>query len=89
MRFAVVGQLLAAPPTARGGVRRAIAALAAQTWQHPTTAAPVTFSASTIERWMYAAKGERVDPVSALRRQVRADRGTQPAVSAGFSAQQN
>lgn len=82
MRFAVVGQLLAAPPTARGGVRRAIAALAAQTWQHPTTAAPVTFSASTIERWMYAAKAERVDPVSALRRQVRADRGTQPAVSA-------
>lgn len=82
MRFAVVGQLLAAPPAARGDLRRALVALAARSWQHPITETPVTFSFSTIERWFYMAQGERLDPVSVLRRQVRADRGTQPAISA-------
>jgi hypothetical protein len=36
LRFSVIGQLLAAPP-AKGELRAAIAALAARTWQHPTT----------------------------------------------------
>lgn len=81
MRFAVVGQLLASPPAARGDLRRALVALAAQTWKHPITEAPTRFALSTIERWFYVARGERVDPVSVLRRQVRADRGSHPAIS--------
>ena len=82
LRFAVVGNLLAAPPTARGDLRRALVALAAQTWMHPVTAAPTRYSRATIERWFYQARGAQTDPVSVLRRQVRADRGTQSAVSA-------
>lgn len=85
LRFAVVGQLLASPPTKRGELRAALQALAARTWQHPITEAPVQFSFATIERWFHAARGARQDPVSVLRRQVRADRGTHPAISAGMS----
>ena len=40
LRFSVIGQLLAAPP-AKGELKAAIAALAARTWQHPTTGDPV------------------------------------------------
>ena len=54
LRFSVVGQLLAAPPP-KGELRAAIIALAARTWQHPTTAEPVRFGFSTIERWYYRA----------------------------------
>jgi len=82
MRFAVVGALLAAPPTARGELRRELLALAAKSWQHPISGAPTQFNFTTIERWYYAARGARLDPVSVLRRRVRADRGTQPAISA-------
>ena len=47
VRFAIVGPLLAAPP-ARGGLRAALRRLAAQTWRHPMTAAPVEFAIPTI-----------------------------------------
>lgn len=86
LRFAVVGQLLAAPPPERGALRRALAALAEKTWQHPITQEPKRFSTSTVERWYYLALGARRDPVSVLRRKVRADRGTQPAVPTSMGA---
>jgi hypothetical protein len=54
----VIGQLLAAPPD-KGELRSAIEALAARTWQHPTTGEPVYFGFSTIERWYYRALKER------------------------------
>ena len=80
-RFSVIGQLLAAPP-AKGELAGAIAALAARTWHHPTSGAPVRFGFSTIERWYYRALNERSDPVGKLRRKVRADAGQQPAMRA-------
>lgn len=79
-RFSVVGQLLAAPP-AKGHLKAEIEALAACTWRHPTTGAPVRFGFSTIERWYYRALRERRDPVGVLRRKRRADAGGQPSMS--------
>ena len=79
LRFSVVGQLLAAPP-GKGELKAAIEGLAARTWRHPTTGEPVRFGFSTIERWYYRALRERADPVTVLRRKLRADAGQQPAV---------
>jgi len=79
LRFAVVGALLAAPPT-NGDLHEALTALAQRTWQHPTRGEPVRFARSTIERWYYQAKHARVDPVGRLRRRVRRDAGAQPSM---------
>src|SRR5437879_2491885 len=76
LRFSVVGQLLAAPPP-KGQLRAELEKLAARTWQHPITGAPVRFALSTIERWLHRARRERRDPVGVLRRKVRTDAGTQ------------
>ena len=67
LRFSIVGPLLAAPPKP-GKLRATLGELAAKPWRHPTTGEPTTFGLSTIERWYYEAKRERVDPVGALRR---------------------
>ena len=80
LRFAVVGQLLAAPPP-KGELRAAIQALAERSWLHPTTAEPVRFAFSTIEHWYYRALKERTDPVGVLRRKVRANAGQQHTIS--------
>ena len=45
----------------------------------------VQFGRSTIERWYYAALGEKVDPVKILRRKIRSDHGKHPAVSPALS----
>ena len=74
-RFSVVGSLLSSP-LARGALKTAIACLAAKTWSHPVTGRDVRFSAVTIERWSYTARRRHDDPVGALRRAVRKDRGT-------------
>jgi putative transposase len=74
--FSVVGQLLAAPPP-KGMLRRELKQLAARTWRHPVTGAPVRFGLSTIDRWYRRAKHERQDPLRALRRKVRKDLGSQ------------
>ena len=79
-RFSVIGQLLAAPP-AKGRLKAQIEALAAQTWRHPISGAPVRFGFSTIERWFYRALKERRDPVGVLRRKRRTDAGRQLAMS--------
>jgi transposase InsO family protein len=81
MRFAVIGALLAAPPE-RGALHAALRELAQRTWRHPVTGEPVRFGLSTIERWLYAARRERRDPVAVLRRKVRKDLGTQDSVNA-------
>lgn len=73
-RFSVVGSLLSSPP-ARGALKTAIGCLAGKTWSHPVTGRHVRFSAVTIERWYYTARREHDDPVGALRRAVRKDRG--------------
>ena len=73
-RFSVVGSLLSSPP-ARGALKTAIHSLAGKTWSHPTSGRDVQFAAATIERWYYAARRGHDDPVAALRRAVRKDRG--------------
>src|SRR5918996_1997890 len=80
LRFSVVGPLLAAPP-APGELATELARLAAKVWRHPVTAEPVRFAQSTIERWYYAARRERRDPVGVLRRRVRKDAGQARGVS--------
>jgi transposase InsO family protein len=89
LRFSVIGQLLAAPPP-RGQLRAELKRLAARTWEHPITGEPARFALSTIERWLYLARRERRDPVTVLRRKVRADAGTQqikPAIREALRAQ--
>jgi putative transposase len=81
LRFAVIGTLLAAPPK-KGELQRALTALAMRDWQHPIRREPVRFARSTLERWYYQARHAPVDPVSPLRRRVRADAGQQPAMGA-------
>src|SRR3990172_7525066 len=74
LRFAIIGPLLAAPPEA-GALLETLKRLAAQRWRHPVSGEAVQFGVSTIERWYYAAKNARTDPVGALRRTVRNDAG--------------
>jgi putative transposase len=73
-RFSVVGPLLSSPP-ARGALQAAICSLAEKTWSHPVTECDVRVAAGTIARWYYTARRQRDDPVAALRRAVRKDRG--------------
>ena len=79
LRFAVVGPLLASPP-ARGELHEQLEDLAGRTWIHPVTGEPTRFGVSTIERWFYAARRAEADPVSALRKKVRKDAGSRPAM---------
>lgn len=74
LRFSIVGPLLASPP-GRGELRTELDKLAAKTWLHPISGESAKFGLSTIERWYYAAKNERQDPVGVLRRRVRKDAG--------------
>ncbi len=80
LRFAVVSQLLAAPPP-KGELRAELEKLATREWPHPITGLPVRFGVSTIERWLRLARKERQDPVRVLRRKVRTDRGAQGSLS--------
>lgn len=80
LRFSVVGSLLASPPP-KGGLQDALDELARRTWRHPTDPDRwVQFGRSTIEKWYYAAK-KADDPISALARKTRSDRGTTRAMS--------
>jgi transposase InsO family protein len=79
VRFAVIGALLAAPPK-KGELQPALTALAAREWQHPIRHEPVRFARSTLERWYYQARQAPVDPVSRLRRRLRADAGQHRAM---------
>ena len=73
-RFSVVGALLSSPPP-RGTLKAALRSLADKLWTHPVTGREVQFSAVTIERWYYTARGEQDDPVRVLQRAVRKDCG--------------
>jgi transposase InsO family protein len=73
-RFSVVGSLLSSPP-ARGALQTAIRSLALKTWSHPVTGRDLRVAASTITSWYYTARRKPDDPVGALRRAVRKDRG--------------
>lgn len=83
LRFSIIGPLLAAPAEP-GELAAQIAELANKTYQHPTTGEPIRYSASTIERWYYAAK-EAADPVTALVRKVPSHAGTYAAMPAALA----
>lgn len=85
-RFSVVGPLLAAPP-ARGELQGRLQQLAAQKWRHPARGQWFVLGLSTIERWYYAALRQARDPVRALQRKARSDRGQHPAVSTKLRAE--
>src|SRR5260370_37077134 len=72
LRFSIVGPLLASPP-ARGELEAELKKLAGKSWLHPVTGQPAQFSVSTIQRWYYAARSQKHDPVRGLRRKVRSD----------------
>lgn len=80
LRFAVVGQLLAAPPP-KGELRGQLQELAGREWPHPITGRPVRFGVSTVERWLHKARQETRDPVRVLRRKIRTDVGAQESLS--------
>jgi len=73
-RHAIVGRLFACPPQP-GLLKKAFEGLADQEWRDPVTNESVRLSARTIEDWYYRARGNPSDPVAALRRQRRRDRG--------------
>ena len=62
-------------PPPRGTLHSAIRSLAEKTWSHPVTRRDVRFTPVTIARWYYTARRQHDDPVHALRRAVRKDRG--------------
>ena len=80
LRFSIVGPLLAAPP-AQGELQGQLEQLAAKHWIHPITGQPTRFGVSTIQRWYYAARAEKIDPVGVLRRKIRKDAGQQPSLN--------
>jgi putative transposase len=73
LRFAIIGPLLAAPPP-HGDLGKTLKKLAHKSWRHPVNGTAVHFSAATLERWYYTARGAH-DPVAALRRRRREDAG--------------
>jgi hypothetical protein len=79
-RFSVIGPLLAAPP-ARGQLQEQLKELAARKWRHPLKDQWITLGRSTIERWYYKALEGKDGPVEVLKRKIRSDHGTHPAVS--------
>jgi transposase InsO family protein len=79
LRFAVIGPLLVSPPE-RGTLQAEFERLSKKTWKHPTSGQEVRFSASTIERWYYAAR-RGSNPVSQLRRRSRRDRGRRKTIN--------
>jgi transposase InsO family protein len=79
-RFSIIGSLLAAPP-ARGQLREQLKELAARKWRHPLNGQGITLGRSTIERWYYQALHGKDGPVDVLKRKVRSDHGTHPAVT--------
>lgn len=79
LRFSIVGPLLAQPPE-HGELAQEIEHLSQRSYPHPTRhGETISFAASTVERWYYAALGNS-DPIAALSRKVRADAGVRKAI---------
>jgi transposase InsO family protein len=85
LRFSIIGPLLSSPAEA-GDLAPRIAELAARPWRHPNTAEVIRFSAKSIERWYYAAKGVQ-DPICALERKVPKHAGTHPSITPQVEAE--
>lgn len=79
LRFSIIGGLLANPPSS-GELGKELEKLALKQYRHPTKDAYVRFGVSTIERWYYKAIKTN-DPIDALGRKVRSDRGVATAMN--------
>ena len=79
LRFAIVGPLLVSPPP-EGGLKAELENLSRRSWDHPSGTGQVRFAASTIERWYYEARAKQ-NPVAALGRKTRSDKGRERALS--------
>ncbi len=80
LRFSIVGPLLAHGPADRQTLVKEIATLAQRQYRHPDGERYVRFGRSTIERWYYRALNAE-DPVNALKRATRKDRGRSRVVT--------
>ena len=80
LRFAIVAPLLASPPE-HGDLQARLAELASRRWKHPTTGEMERFGFKTLERWYYAARSAKGDPVLALARKVPRHAGTHPGIT--------
>ena len=67
------------------GLAAELARLADREWLHRKSAEPVRFAVSTLERWYYTARNAP-DPVAALARSPRKDRGRVRAVTSALGA---
>ena len=83
-RFSVIGPLLAAPPE-RGQLQLQLQELAAKKWRHPIRGEWTLFGLSTLERWYYKVLGSKQGPVEVLKRKIRSDQGTHPALSSSLT----
>lgn len=79
-RHSVVAPLLSSPP-GRGELQRELAILAGKTWKHPISEEETIFKFSTIEGWYYQIRREKIDPISALARKERLDKGSRRIIS--------
>jgi putative transposase len=79
-RFSVIGKLLASPPRNGQTLADRIAEAVADEWEKPGAEYPDKVGFSTVERWYYAARGAK-DPVRALRKKARKDRGIERSIS--------
>jgi hypothetical protein len=66
---------------ARGELQPQLKELAAKKWCHPLTGQWILLGLSTIERWYYKALHGKDGPVEVLKRKIRSDQGTHPALS--------
>ena len=73
-RFSLIGGLLASPPP-KGELQGEIQKLANKKWVHPITGELTTFGFSTVEKYFYLARNERLHPIDVLRRKSRFDDG--------------
>lgn len=78
-RFSVIGHLLASPPP-HGQLALRINELAQKEWRHPISDQPFRIPWATLERWYYLAR-EAPNPVEALTRKTRKDKGQNRALS--------
>ena len=82
LRFAVVGPLLVSPPPA-GQLRAEFERLSRRSWDHPSGKGQVCFAVPTIERWYYQARSHE-NPVKALGKKGRSDKGVERAISSAL-----
>ena len=61
-------------------MQRQLEELALKKWRHPITGESTTLGLSTIERWYYKALRSKEGPVEVLKRKIRSDHGTHPAL---------